>query len=331
MVIALHSRLALVAVLALAASATACAPASSETEDVDSATMGLSKSRQEVTGYEFTTIVFPGASSTDAWALNDRGDVVGQYVQGGVTRGFLLSDGAFTSITYPGASFTQATGVNDHGDIVGNYRVAGDPITHAYLLHDGEFSNIDVPGAVSSLPRDINKHGDVVYEAQMPRPPLAPRTAAFLLSGGVYTEIQPPASLSGTGATTVTFAYASGIDKHGNIVGRFDYAGGNAGYLLDSSGEFSLLKFPGAPTSAALGINKFGEVVGGYAQAGQRRGYVKIGDTYTSLDVPGCTGVPVGGAVNCTTPRKINDSGVIAGGFGAGGTTSKGFIATPIR
>jgi uncharacterized membrane protein len=283
-------------------------------------------------GYDFSEIVYPGASSTDAWAINDRGDVVGQYVLGGVTSGFQLRDGAFQSITFPGSSFTQATGVSENGDIVGNYRIAGDPVTHAYRLDcEGTFTTIDVPGAVSSLPRDINLWGHVVFEAQIPRPDTTPRTAAFVLRNGSYTEILPPASLSPTGATTVTFAYASGVDNWGRIVGRFDYAGGNAGYMRDAFGGFSLLQFPGAPTSAALGINEFGHVVGGYAADGQRRGYVKIGSTYTPLDVPGCTGVPVGGAVNCTTPRKINVWGVIVGGFGAGGTASKGFFARPIR
>src|SRR5262249_25501909 len=51
--------------------------------------------------------------------------------------------------------------------------------------------------------------------------------------------------------------------------------------------------------------------------AGTRHGYLLDGGSYTKFDVPGST---------FTTPRKINDSGRIVGGYGAGGTTH-GFLA----
>ena len=81
----------------------------------------------------FTTIDFPGASSTDADAINPRGDIVGNYFIAGVGHGFLLSGGEFTSIDFPDGNFTEANGINARGDIVGQYEDSAG-VTHGYLL-----------------------------------------------------------------------------------------------------------------------------------------------------------------------------------------------------
>ena len=133
-------------------------------------------------------------------------------------------------------------------------------------------------------------------------------THAFLLSGGIFTTLDPPGS---------TFAYASEINAAGQIVGRFDTGGTNFGYLL-SEGVYTTLSAPGSTSSAALGINDLGQIVGGFTAGGVRYGYLLIDGVFTTIEVSGAT---------FTTPRKINDSGLIAGGYGALGTTH-GFIAT---
>ena len=69
------------------------------------------------------TIAFPGASATQAFGLNDEGEVVGTYTIGtgnnAVTHGFTWMNGRFTTVNFPGASSTTINGVNDAGDIVG--------------------------------------------------------------------------------------------------------------------------------------------------------------------------------------------------------------------
>lgn len=71
------------------------------------------------------TFAFPGASATQAFGLNDRGEVVGTYNVGtgnnAVTHGFTWMNGKFTTVDYPMASATFINGVNDEGDIVGFY------------------------------------------------------------------------------------------------------------------------------------------------------------------------------------------------------------------
>ena len=57
----------------------------------------------------FTTIDVQGALLTVVWDINNRGQMVGPYVDakgptsGGFTHGFLLEDGVFTTIDVPGA------------------------------------------------------------------------------------------------------------------------------------------------------------------------------------------------------------------------------------
>jgi hypothetical protein len=58
--------------------------------------------------YTFTTIAYPGSSSTFASGIDVAGRIVGYYVDGGVTHGFLQSNGSYSAIDYPGANWTAA-------------------------------------------------------------------------------------------------------------------------------------------------------------------------------------------------------------------------------
>jgi probable HAF family extracellular repeat protein len=71
---------------------------------------------------KFTRIDFPGASLTVASGINNRGQVVGGYLDAeGRPHGFLWDKGRFTTIDVPGAPNTVAFGINDRGQIVGTY------------------------------------------------------------------------------------------------------------------------------------------------------------------------------------------------------------------
>jgi hypothetical protein len=55
--------------------------------------------------YTFTTVDVPGASSTQAFGINARGTVVGDYIDSntGARVGFIDDRGSFTTIDLPGA------------------------------------------------------------------------------------------------------------------------------------------------------------------------------------------------------------------------------------
>ena len=70
-----------------------------------------------LSGSTFASIDFPGAASSEALGINNRGDVVGDYSLVGATpccgvgtHGFVLSEGTFSIIDVPGSVFTYMTG-----------------------------------------------------------------------------------------------------------------------------------------------------------------------------------------------------------------------------
>lgn len=76
---------------------------------------------------------YPGATLTQAWDVNARGDVVGVYRDpAGRIRGYLRpARGEFTSIDFPEATLTRAFGINTNGTIVGTY--VADGVQHAFV------------------------------------------------------------------------------------------------------------------------------------------------------------------------------------------------------
>src|SRR5258708_14889829 len=60
----------------------------------------------------FSTIDVPGASFTEAFGINPKGNIVGSHLSATGLHGFLLSGGAFNTIDVPGASFPEASGIN---------------------------------------------------------------------------------------------------------------------------------------------------------------------------------------------------------------------------
>jgi hypothetical protein len=74
------------------------------------------------TGGSFTQIDVPGAIGTEAFGINDAGQIVGRFDTGSPVsfsgHGYLDTGGSFTQIDVPGAVITQALGINDAGQIV---------------------------------------------------------------------------------------------------------------------------------------------------------------------------------------------------------------------
>lgn len=110
---------------------------------------------------QFTTIDYPGASSTIADAINDAGVIVGVWRANGIRHGFKLESEAFTAIDVPDAAQTISLGINSAGTIVGLY-LDSSGVSHGFLLRDGAFQTIDVPGASSTALSGINDFGIIV-------------------------------------------------------------------------------------------------------------------------------------------------------------------------
>ena len=108
--------------------------------------------------YTFTTLDVPGSTYTEAFGINDAGQVVGAYKDIiGRFHGFLFDvDGTYTTFDPPGSGFTRATGINNSGQIVGY-------AAHGFLLDvDGTYTTFDPPGSTATDPRGINAYGQIV-------------------------------------------------------------------------------------------------------------------------------------------------------------------------
>lgn len=124
-------------------------------------------------GGTFTTIDFPAALGTAAAAINDAGEIVGNYLacfgkpciraQG---HGFLLSGGSYTRLDPPGSLATTVSAINNSGEIVGTY-LDGNNRTHGFLFKTGVFTNVDFPGASLTEVTGVNDQGQIVGWARI--------------------------------------------------------------------------------------------------------------------------------------------------------------------
>jgi hypothetical protein len=116
----------------------------------------------------YTAVDFPGALRSVAADINERGDIVGEYVDtGGGRHMYLLSNGVFSTIDFPGATATSPLGaggggINAIGDIVGSYQGPDGKIRGFFRGASGGFTTIDFPDTMSTAARDINAQGDIV-------------------------------------------------------------------------------------------------------------------------------------------------------------------------
>jgi uncharacterized membrane protein len=261
----------------------------------------------------FTTFAFPGAVLTTIFRINNRGQMVGTYVDasgatpGGFTHGFLLEDGVFTTIDVPGPSGpleSEILGINNRGQMVGTYRDAEDVI-HGFLLDDGVFTTIDHPDAArETVLFGINNRGQILggyVDAGGTR-------RSFLLQRGVFTDFAVPGA-----SRTAGFD----LNDRGQVVGFFvDAVGPGHGFLLDR-GRFTTIDIPdesGPRPTQILGINNRGQMVGAYITA---EGFIQNflmdkNGVVTSIDHPDAVMQPDRSG---TALLGINERGEIVGAF----------------
>jgi probable HAF family extracellular repeat protein len=98
----------------------------------------------------------PGATSSFAAAINDRGEVVGTYDDSSGDHGFIYDNGTFTTLDAP----YDPVQINDRGEVAGNYFDSSDT-EHGFVYDDGTYTTLNVPGATSTSVSAINDRGEV--------------------------------------------------------------------------------------------------------------------------------------------------------------------------
>jgi uncharacterized membrane protein len=83
---------------------------------------------------KITTFDPIGSVDTQAYAINDSGEIAGVYETTSQTRGFVGSPkSGFASIHAPNASDTEAYGINDKGAVAGYYGHKSGMHTHGFI------------------------------------------------------------------------------------------------------------------------------------------------------------------------------------------------------
>ena len=114
---------------------------------------------------EFTPIAVPGATSTEAFGINDRGVIVGQFADASGTHGFLNSHGDFTTINIPGATSTTVHGINNAGLFVGTFTDAAGR-QHGFVDPPSEMPE---PGTILLLTSGLTVLGIAAYRRRIGR------------------------------------------------------------------------------------------------------------------------------------------------------------------
>jgi len=130
----------------------------------------------------FTSIDFPGALSTQAWRINDHGEIAGRYLSTSDDKWHIyyrLGGGGFIPVTdFPGAvqssppGYAEVGGLNSQGDIASSYcgsspcqHISNANVVanvHGFLLSNGVYTSIDFPAALGTISFGVNDSDDVV-------------------------------------------------------------------------------------------------------------------------------------------------------------------------
>jgi hypothetical protein len=182
------------------------------------------------------------AGAINAFGINDKSNIVGQFTSGGNTPGFILPSStstSFTTINQPTgitSDVINAQGINNNGKVIG-----------FYLGNDGQV------------------HG---FTAD------APATPGTSITATAVTDPTIPANPGEPGATFV-FSQILGIDDAGLAVGYFgDSTTSQHGFFFNTStGMYTFLDNPaamfhnGVEITQITGITNSGEIAGFYTDA----------------------------------------------------------------
>jgi probable HAF family extracellular repeat protein len=183
--------------------------------------------------YTYTTIDDPSGRNTQAFGINNAGQVVGQYFSNNATHGFLYSGGTYATLDDPSSSnVTKAFGINDAGQIVGIYQGAGLE-SHGFLYSGGNYATVDDPFAADgTVATGINNAGEVVGSYQ-------DSTARHGFLYNPNSNVFPPYFTRDYPSAGETLA--NGINDAGQIVGEYEDASGRRHGFFYSGGVYTTL------------------------------------------------------------------------------------------
>lgn len=183
-----------------------------------------------------------GGNYSEAFAINNMGQVVGISEATEGTRAFLWQNGEMTNldVLMPSHEYSIAHDINDNGDIVGQ------SASRAFLYSGGIMTDIGTLGGGYGIADGINNSGDIVGISNN----INGFTHAFRLSNGTMIDLD---------SETSNYSRGYDINNSGQITGIVN----NRGFIWEN-GQMSDLGdlFGGAGDTTPFAINDLGQIVG---------------------------------------------------------------------
>jgi YVTN family beta-propeller protein len=234
---------------------------------------------------QFITFNYPGATQTVPISINNRGEIVGYYLDPGgslLIHGFTLLDGQITAFNVPGEVYNTAYGINDSGEIVGEY-IDSEGASQGFLFNGATYSTIDFPGSAATQLFGINNTGEIVGGyANLSSFSVS---HGFSLKGGAFTTIDFP------GSNLQNYTYQ--VNNFGVIAGTYIDSNSIPHGFVYNAGTFTAINFPGATNTFVDGINDSGELSGTECNATLTacEGFTYLNGQFTTVNFPAATGV----------------------------------------
>lgn len=210
-----------------------------------------------------------------AHSINDRRQVVGEFLVGGLSHAFLRSGGVMQDLSTLGGPLSVANGINDHGHVVGGSQLNDGTTYHAFVYRHGVMHDLDPLGTYrySSALR-INDIGQIAgaYSAG---------GGAFLYSNGAFRDLGTLGGISN---------FPNAINNFGQIAGQArtpfgDHGSFNVHAVVFRFGELIDLHPSGYTDSTAMSINDFGDIVGTlYGAGGLSNGFLHRSGAWLNLN-----------------------------------------------
>jgi probable HAF family extracellular repeat protein len=165
----------------------------------------------------------PGDSFSDANAINDRGQVVGESSSGSAFRAFTWSNGAMTALPGLGGD-AFARDINIRGDVAGASHLPGIDF-HAVLWHAGVVHDLGTLGGANSDAGAINDFGQVVGSSDTTTPL---KSDMFVWQRGSLTDV----SALVPSRSDWAFIHPVSVTDLGQVVGDGQHAGATRAFLM---------------------------------------------------------------------------------------------------